>query len=111
MRLASAAIPGRRDPALVRGAPDGAGEPAAHLRPGVRRGARPDRLERLRRYEVHLDRKLERNAHHIDPVAEPAADRRPRLIRLAKLLAARASWRNSLNIDSDMLCDIIRKQT
>ena len=70
----------------------------------------PDRLERLGRYEVHLDRKLERNAHHIDPVAEPAADRRPRLIRLAKLLAARASWRNSLNIDSDMLCDLSRKQ-
>jgi hypothetical protein len=40
--------------------PDGAGEPTAHLRPVAQRGARPNRLERLGRHEVHLDRKLER---------------------------------------------------
>jgi hypothetical protein len=34
-------------------------EPTAHLRPGVQRGARPDRLERLGRYEAHLNRKLD----------------------------------------------------
>jgi hypothetical protein len=36
------------------------GNPTAHLRPDAGRGARPDRLKRLGRYEVHLDRKLER---------------------------------------------------
>jgi hypothetical protein len=46
--------------AVVRDAPDGAGELTAHLRPSAGRGARPDRLERLGRYEAHLDRKLER---------------------------------------------------
>ena len=43
----------KADLALVRDAPDGASEPTAHLRAGVRRGARPDRLEQLGRYEVH----------------------------------------------------------
>jgi hypothetical protein len=57
--------------------PDGAGEPAAHLRPGVWRGARSDRLERFGRYEVHLDRKLERmltmliRLQHLRRIAEP----------------------------------------
>jgi hypothetical protein len=33
---------------------------SAALRAGVRRMLDPDKLERLGRYEVHLDRKLER---------------------------------------------------
>ena len=39
---------------------EGTGQPPADPRAGVRRGADPDKLERLGRYEVHLDRKLER---------------------------------------------------
>jgi hypothetical protein len=56
----------------------------------------PDRLERLGRHEVHLDRKLKTHAQHTDPVAGPAAYRRCRLIRSAKLLPAGSSWRNRM---------------
>ena len=73
MRLACQ-IPGRRDPALVRDAPDGAGEPTAHLCPGVGRGARPDRLEQLGRYDVYFDRKLERMLNILIRLGDPARD-------------------------------------
>jgi hypothetical protein len=54
MRLA-----GREILPLVCDAPDEASELTAHLRPSAGRGTRPDRLERLGRYEVRLDRKLD----------------------------------------------------
>ena len=44
----------------LRDPPQGAGEPAAGPRAGVREALDANKLERLGRYEVHLDRKLER---------------------------------------------------
>ena len=43
---------------MVRESKDGTNKPAADPQPGVH--SNPDKLERLGRYEVHLDRKLER---------------------------------------------------
>jgi hypothetical protein len=51
----------------------------------------PDKLERLGRYEVHLDRKLERIAGHAAPPQGPATGRRSRVICLAKAAAALGS--------------------
>ena len=45
---------------MVRGAQEGTGQPAAHPEQAFGELLDPDMLERLGRYEVHLDRKLER---------------------------------------------------
>ena len=49
----------------------------------------PDKLERLGRYEVHLDRKLERMLVNAAATQGPAAGDDPGLIRLAKSLSSR----------------------
>jgi hypothetical protein len=45
---------------VVRDPQEGTCEPAPDPRAGIRRALDADKLERLGRYEVHLDRKLER---------------------------------------------------
>jgi hypothetical protein len=49
-----------RGAAVVRGAQEGTGQPTAYREQAFGVSLDPDKLERLGRYEVHLDRKLER---------------------------------------------------